>query len=68
MLNTHINSDPQISVGGIEAIPIVASTLVSPLSAYMLLILIIAVIWFVVFRREWGIGKKSKQLQDMWIG
>ncbi|CAG8800159.1 18126_t:CDS:2, partial [Dentiscutata erythropus] len=47
MLNTHINSDPQISVGGIEAIPTVASTLMSPLSAYMLLILIIAVIWFV---------------------
>jgi hypothetical protein len=65
MLDTHINSDPQISVGGIEAIPIVASTLMSSLSAYMLLILIIGVIWFVVFRREWGIGKKSERLRNM---
>ncbi|RHZ79483.1 hypothetical protein Glove_144g57 [Diversispora epigaea] len=29
MLDTHINSDPQISIGGIEAIPIVTSTLTS---------------------------------------
>ncbi|RHZ43641.1 hypothetical protein Glove_938g6 [Diversispora epigaea] len=62
MLDTYINSDPQISVGGIEAIPIVTSSLVSPLSAYMLLILIIAVIWFVVFRREWGIGRLKEPL------
>ncbi|RHZ81450.1 hypothetical protein Glove_120g10 [Diversispora epigaea] len=65
ILDTHINSDPQISVGGIEAIPIVASTLamsaplMSPLSTYILfIILIIAVIWFVVLRRELSIGKK----------
>ena len=76
MLDTHINSDPQISVGGIEAIPIVASGLMTPLSAYILLILLfIAVIWFVILRRGWGIGrleepllrnKKSERLRDMW--
>ncbi|RHZ85483.1 hypothetical protein Glove_65g139 [Diversispora epigaea] len=66
ILDTHINSDPQISVGGIEAIPIVTSTLMSSLFAYILfIILIIAVIWFVVLRCEWGISKKSKQLGDM---
>ncbi|RHZ67238.1 hypothetical protein Glove_302g49 [Diversispora epigaea] len=64
MLDTHINSDPQISVGGIEAIPIVASGLMSPLSAYILLILLfIAVIWFVVLRRE--LSKKSNQLREI---
>ncbi|RHZ77328.1 hypothetical protein Glove_181g42 [Diversispora epigaea] len=67
MLDTYINSDPQISVGGIEEMrpSLKASSLVSLLSAYMLLILIIAVIWFVVFRREWDIGKKSEQLRNM---
>ncbi|CAJ0870849.1 7026_t:CDS:2, partial [Entrophospora sp. SA101] len=50
---------PQISIEGIGTIPIVASTLMSPLSAYMLLtLLIIAVMWFVVLRRTWDIGKK----------
>ncbi|RHZ43987.1 hypothetical protein Glove_784g18 [Diversispora epigaea] len=69
MLDTHINSDPQISVGGIEAIPIVASTLakpaplMSPLSAYILfIILIIAVIWFVVLRRGLSIGRLEEPL------
>ncbi|RHZ82018.1 hypothetical protein Glove_115g108 [Diversispora epigaea] len=62
MLDTHINSDPQISVGGIEAIPIVASGLMSPLSAYILLILLfIADIWFIVLRHKWGICKKSER-------
>ncbi|RHZ76068.1 hypothetical protein Glove_207g4 [Diversispora epigaea] len=37
MLDTHINSDPQISVEEIEAIPIVASTLMSSLSAYIVM-------------------------------
>nr|CAG8604901.1 12518_t:CDS:2 [Entrophospora candida] len=36
-----IESHPQISVGGIEAIPAVARTLMSPLSAYICLILLI---------------------------
>ncbi|RHZ69871.1 hypothetical protein Glove_277g21 [Diversispora epigaea] len=49
------------------SLPIMASSLMSPLSAYMLLtLLIIAVIWFVILRREFGIGKKSGQLWDIW--
>ncbi|RHZ47831.1 hypothetical protein Glove_566g68 [Diversispora epigaea] len=47
-----IKSNSQIPIGGIEAIPIMASTFMSPLSAYMLLtLLIIMIIWFVVLRR-----------------
>nr|CAG8648350.1 660_t:CDS:1 [Entrophospora candida] len=39
-------------------LPIVASTLMSPLSAYIcLILLIIAVMWFVVLRRTWNINK-----------
>ncbi|RIB03265.1 hypothetical protein C2G38_801117 [Gigaspora rosea] len=54
-------------IGGIGTIPNIASTLVSPLSAYIFLILlIIAVMWFVVFRREWGLGRKSERLQNAW--
>ncbi|CAJ0824224.1 828_t:CDS:2, partial [Entrophospora sp. SA101] len=61
-----IESHPQISVGGIEAIPAVARTLMSPLSAYIFLILlIIAVMWFVVLRRTWGLKRKSEQMQDV---
>ncbi|CAH1770943.1 6379_t:CDS:2, partial [Entrophospora sp. SA101] len=42
-------------IGGIGAIPIVASTLMSPLSAYIFLILlIIVVMWFMILRRTWG--------------
>ncbi|CAJ0824824.1 17018_t:CDS:2 [Entrophospora sp. SA101] len=64
-----IESHPQISVGGIEAILAVASTLMSPLSAYIcLILLIIAVIWFVVLRRTWGFDRKNERLRDMWIG
>jgi hypothetical protein len=33
-ISSLIGSHPQISVGGMEAIPVVASTLMSPLSAY----------------------------------
>ncbi|RIB05535.1 hypothetical protein C2G38_2280377 [Gigaspora rosea] len=52
-----------LPMGGIEAIPIVASTLISPLSAYIILILlVIAVIWFVVLRHGLSIGKKSDRL------
>ncbi|RHZ84712.1 hypothetical protein Glove_78g205 [Diversispora epigaea] len=71
-----IESHPQIPIEGIGAmrsslealpLPIMASSLMSPLSAYMLLtLLIIAVIWFVILRRELDIGKKSGQLRDMW--
>ncbi|RHZ88117.1 hypothetical protein Glove_26g304 [Diversispora epigaea] len=58
-------SHPQISVGGIEAIPIVASSLMSPLSAYMFFtLLIIAMMWFVILRRTWGLGRSSDQLRD----
>ncbi|CAH1766376.1 6830_t:CDS:1 [Entrophospora sp. SA101] len=60
-----IRSHPQISVGGIEAIPATARTLMSLLSAYMLLaLLIIAVVWFV--RRTWGFERKSDRLRDAW--
>nr|CAG8652282.1 7493_t:CDS:1 [Entrophospora candida] len=64
-----IELHPQISVGGIEAIPAVARTLMSPLSAYIcLILLIIAVMWFVVLRHTWGLERKSEQLQDVWVG
>ncbi|CAG8586598.1 7401_t:CDS:2 [Cetraspora pellucida] len=51
---------------GPEALPLpaVASTLMSPLSAYIFLILlIIAVMWFV--RRTWGLERKSDRFWDM---
>ncbi|CAH1768416.1 9215_t:CDS:2, partial [Entrophospora sp. SA101] len=58
-VSSLIESNSQIPIGGIGTIPIVASALMSPLSAYMLLtLLIIAVMWFVVLRRTWDIGKK----------
>jgi len=54
-------------IGEIGAIPVMTSTLMSPLSAYIFLVLlIIVVMWFVVLRRTWNIGKKSDQLQDAW--
>src|SRR6185312_10124904 len=53
-----IESHSQIPIGGTGAIPAVASTLMSPLSANILLaLLIIAVIWFVVLRCTWNIGR-----------
>ena len=62
-------------IGGIGTIPVVSSTLISPLLAYIFLtLLIIAVIWFVVLRHIWNIGslkepllynKKSNQLWDI---
>jgi len=53
-------------IGGIGTIPIVASTLMSPLSAYISLnLLIIAVMWFVILRRTWKLRRKSKQLQNI---
>ncbi|CAG8660924.1 9557_t:CDS:2, partial [Paraglomus brasilianum] len=56
-MSSLIESHPQIPIGGEEAIPAVASTLMSPLLACILLaLLIIAVIWFVV-RRTWNIGR-----------
>ena len=55
-----IESHSRISMGGVETIPVMASTLMSPLSAYIFLtLLIIAVMWFVILRRTWNIGKKS---------
>ena len=63
-----IKSHPQISIGGKEAIPIVASTLMSPLSACLLFVLlIIAFIWFIV-KRAWAVEKKSEQLHGEWGG
>ncbi|CAG8672550.1 9950_t:CDS:1, partial [Paraglomus brasilianum] len=53
-----IESHSQIPIEEIGAIPAVASTLMSPLSAYILLaLLIIAVMWFVVLRCTWNIGR-----------
>src|SRR6185312_4177891 len=47
-MSSLIESNSQIPIGGIGSIPIVASTLMSPLSAYIFLtLLIIAVVWFV---------------------
>jgi len=65
-----IESNTQMGPGP-EALPLpaVASTLMSPLSAYIFLILlIIAVMWFVVLRRTWGLKRKSEQMQDVWAG
>ncbi|RHZ58287.1 hypothetical protein Glove_374g29 [Diversispora epigaea] len=57
----------QISVGGIEAILIVASTLMLSLSVYIFLtLLIIAVIWFVILRHTLGMCRKSDQLHGVW--
>src|SRR6185312_9125170 len=56
-----IEPHSQIPIGGIGAIPTVASTLMSPLSAYIFLaLLIIAVVWFV--RRTWNIGRLEAPL------
>ena len=70
-----IESHSQIPIEGIGEIPAVASTLMSPLLACILLaLLIIAVIWFVV-RRTWNIGrlfepllrnKKGDRLWNTW--
>ncbi|RIB10031.1 hypothetical protein C2G38_218614 [Gigaspora rosea] len=66
---THSGESLIPPIGGIGAIPIVASTLMSPLSAYIFLILlIIVVMWFVVLRRTWGFERESDRLRDMWIG
>ncbi|RIB11815.1 hypothetical protein C2G38_2202422 [Gigaspora rosea] len=77
--NAQMRPGPEtlpLPIGGIGAmrpsietlpLPAVASTLMSPLSAYIFLaLLIIVVVWFV--RHTWNIGKKSNQLQDMWVG
>ncbi|PKK58842.1 hypothetical protein RhiirC2_795685 [Rhizophagus irregularis] len=59
--------DPTISVGGAEAVPLLATTpiiassasLISPMVMYSILaLLLIAVIWFVV-RKCWNSWKKS---------
>ncbi|RIB01988.1 hypothetical protein C2G38_2229119 [Gigaspora rosea] len=60
---------PKIPIEGIEAIPIALSTLMSSLSAYIFLtLLIIAVMWFIILRRTWNMGKKSNRLWDTWVG
>ncbi|CAJ0892944.1 12280_t:CDS:1, partial [Entrophospora sp. SA101] len=54
-----------LPIGGIGAIPVMTSTLMSPLSAYIcLILLIIAVMWFV--RHTWGFDRKSERLRDAW--
>ncbi|CAG8679359.1 2001_t:CDS:1, partial [Paraglomus brasilianum] len=68
-MSSLIESNSQMGPS-LEALPLpaVASTLMSPLSAYIFLaLLIIAVI--VILRREWGFErKKSDRLRDTWIG
>ncbi|CAG8632686.1 7392_t:CDS:2 [Paraglomus brasilianum] len=54
-MSSLIESNSQIPIGGIGAIPAVASTLMSPLSYILLALLIIAIIWFV--RCTWNIGR-----------
>ena len=77
-MSSLIESNSQIPIRGIGAmrpslealpLPAVANTLMSPLSAYIFLtLLIIAVMWFVILRRTWRLGRKSKQLQNIWAG
>ncbi|CAJ0914394.1 5609_t:CDS:2, partial [Entrophospora sp. SA101] len=65
-MSSLIESNTQMGPGP-EALPLsaVASTLMSPLSAYIcLILLIIAVIWFVVLRRTWGLERKNERLRD----
>ncbi|CAH1768709.1 326_t:CDS:1 [Entrophospora sp. SA101] len=69
-MSSLIESNTQMGPGP-EALPLsaVASTLMSPLSAYIFLILlIIVVMWFVVLRRTWRLKRKSEQMQDVWAG
>ena len=72
--NSQMRPGPEalpLPIRGIGAIPVMTSTLMSPLllSAYIFLtLLIIAVMWFVVLRRTWRLGRKSKQLQNIWVG
>jgi len=70
--NSQMRPGPEalpLPIRGIGAIPVMTSTLMSPLSAYIFLtLLIIAVMWFVVLRRTWRLGRKSKQLQNIWFG
>ncbi|RIB07598.1 hypothetical protein C2G38_2045863 [Gigaspora rosea] len=83
LIESHSQMRPSLEalplpIGGIGAIrpnlealplPVMTSTLMTPLSAYVFLtLLIIAIMWFVILRRTWNIGKKSNQLQDMWVG
>ncbi|CAG8642372.1 5903_t:CDS:1 [Paraglomus brasilianum] len=64
--NSQMRPSPEalpLPIGGIGAIPVMTSTLMSPLSAYIFLtLLIIAVMWFVVLRRTWNIGRLEESL------
>nr|CAG8672598.1 4557_t:CDS:2 [Entrophospora candida] len=65
--NSQMAHSAESLIPPIGTIPIVASTLMSPLSAYIFLILlIIAVMWFIILRRTWGFERKSDQLRNMW--
>ncbi|RIB24161.1 hypothetical protein C2G38_2169225 [Gigaspora rosea] len=65
-MSSLIESNPQIPI---RVVPVVASTLMSPLSAYIFLtLLIIAVMWFVILRHTWGLERKSDRFRDMWVG
>ena len=66
IISSLIESHSQIPIRGIGAIPVVASSLMSPLSAYIFLTLLI--MWFVILRRTWGLDRKSDRFRDMWIG
>ncbi|CAH1756844.1 2864_t:CDS:1, partial [Entrophospora sp. SA101] len=74
LIELHTQMRPSLEalplpIGGIGAIPIVASSLMSSLSAYIFLtLLIIVVIWFVILRHTWGLERKSERLRDAWAG
>ena len=75
--NSQMAHSAESLIPPIGTIPIMTSTLMSPLSAYIFLtLLIIVVMWFVILRRTWNIGrlkepllrnKKSDRLWDTWI-
>src|SRR5207245_4212716 len=64
-MSALIKLNSQILIG---MIPIVASTLMSLLSEYIFLtLLIIAIMWFIILRHTWEFKRKSDQLRDMWV-
>src|SRR6266511_1498252 len=73
LIESHSQMRPSLEalplpIEGIGAVPVMTSTLMSPLSAYIcLILLIIAVMWFVVLRRTWDIGKKGEHLRNTWV-
>ncbi|RIB24798.1 hypothetical protein C2G38_2167554 [Gigaspora rosea] len=62
-LNSQMRPSLEASLFPIEAIPMVSSTLISPLSAYIFLtLLIIAIMWFIILRSSWNMGRLEEPL------